>query len=102
MVPIILGIGITLNLGLVGPDYYSNEEMKTCMQDNDYLVCFEKLGIQGDGCEPDWLLILIYNTCEPEELHIPNAIFHIGILVFAVSLIRYWSIQWNQNQSKKS
>ena len=102
LVPIVLGIGISLNLVLGGPDYYSNEQMKTCMQNDDYFVCLEMLKSQGDWCEPDWLLYLIYNTCDPDELRLANAIFHIGILVFAVSLIRYWSIQWNQNQSKKS
>ena len=47
-------------------------------------------------CEPDWMLYMIYDTCQSFELQIITSLIYAAYLVFSIYLIRKWSIQWNK------
>ncbi|MGB0855988.1 MAG: SRPBCC family protein [Nitrosopumilus sp.] len=97
-VPVILGVGFIIPLVAIGPEYFSNEEWRSCITQNGFDYCFENVGMyRGEPCTPDWRWILYYNTCDPDEIRDPYLVFHISVLVLAVYLVRRWSRQWNSN-----
>lgn len=49
-------------------------------------------------CIPDWILFFtIYDTCQLFEVNILTHGIYGGFLVFAIYLIRKWSVEWNNN-----
>jgi len=49
------------------------------------------------NCESDWwLLAITYDTCLPFEMNVFIGIVYGGFLVFAIYLVRKWSVQWNK------
>jgi hypothetical protein len=47
-------------------------------------------------CEPDWWLLLIYDTCQELEIQIYGGIVNAAFLIYSIYLVRKWSSEWNK------
>ena len=48
-------------------------------------------------CEAEWFWIL-YDTCQSFEVQVVYTAMYGGFTVFAIYLVRKWSIEWNKNK----
>ena len=48
-------------------------------------------------CESEWFWI-IYDTCRSFEFQVLDYAIYGGFVVFAIYLVRKWSMEWNKNK----
>jgi hypothetical protein len=47
-------------------------------------------------CMPDWVLFMIYDTCQEFNVQVYVALVEAAFLIYSIYLVRKWSTEWNK------